>query len=61
MHLVLRQAAELFGDLLVGDGHRLARVLPMAISETMLETAIAAPQPNVWNLMSVSLSSLTLT
>jgi hypothetical protein len=54
MHLVLGEAAELLGDLLVGDRHRLLDRLAEAISETMLETAIAAPQPNVWNLTSVT-------
>ena len=32
----------------------------MAISLTMLETAMAAPQPKVWNLMSASRSSVDL-
>jgi len=37
-----------------------SRVFPLAISVTMLDTAMAAPQPKVLNLMSSTRSSLTL-
>jgi hypothetical protein len=60
VQLVLGKPFKGLRHILVGDGLGLGKVFPLAISVSILETAMAEPQPNVWNFMSSMRSSSIL-
>ena len=53
VHLLLGQAAQVVGDILVGDLAASSRVMPLIISVRAEAEAMALAQPKVWNLASV--------